>query len=52
VRGRHRILMIRHTGTMQDGMGSRRRRVNERSRTEVSRVDSTLAGLVPRERVS
>jgi hypothetical protein len=29
VRGRHRILMIRHTGTMQDGMGSRRRRVNE-----------------------
>jgi hypothetical protein len=29
VRGRHRIPVIRHTGTTQDGMGSRRRRVNE-----------------------
>jgi len=29
MRGPHRILVIRHTGRMPDGMGSRRRRVNE-----------------------
>jgi LuxR family transcriptional regulator, maltose regulon positive regulatory protein len=50
VRGRHRISVIRRAGTMQDGMGSRRRRVNENGAEPRFRavVDSTYAGLMAR----
>ena len=50
VRGRHRILVIRHVETMQDEMGSRRRRVNESGAEPSFRavVGSTYAGLVAR----
>jgi hypothetical protein len=48
VRGHHQILVIRRTGRRAAGP---RRRASESSRTEGSRaVDSTRAGLVPRQK--
>jgi hypothetical protein len=45
VRGRHRVQMIRRTGTTPGGMGSRRRRVLESAAEPRFRTPLTVRGL-------